>query len=62
MSFVNGVVLEIDLFLGGAVPVDMIFVLLLFLGLRSCHGGGSGVVVMWMVLVVDRSDSGFSSL
>lgn len=62
MSFVDGVVLEIDFLLGGAVPVHMVLVLLVFLGLRSCHSDGSGVVVMWMVLVVDRSDSGFSSL
>lgn len=62
MRFVDGVVLDIDLLLRGAIPVDMVLVLLLFLGLRSCHYGGNGVGVLWIVLVIDRSGSRFGSL
>lgn len=63
MRFMDGVVLDINLFLGGAIPVHMAFILLLLLRLRRwrCHRYGS-VAVLWVVLVVDGSGSGFSSL
>lgn len=68
MRFMDGVVLDVNLFLGGAIPVHMAFVLLFFLLLLllrlrrwRCHRYWS-VAVLWVVLVVDGSGSGFSSL